>query len=208
MKKMERINLSIGKKFNKLTILSYYGAIKNVRHVNVVCECGKEKVISFGSVFYGKTKSCGCITKKYDFSFDIKKTKIYRSWRSMLGRCFNPNVKRYSIYGARGITVCERWKTFINFYNDMGMPPSDKHSLDRIDNNGDYEPGNCRWATFYEQANNKNNNVFIDVNGKKMSVTEAERFLGFKNGTIKTRLYNGISMEDAIKPVGYFKNKK
>lgn len=133
------------------------------------------------------------------------KTKVYRAWRSMIGRCYNKNVKRYESYGARGISVCDRWRcSFENFLADMGEPPTNKHSLDRMDTDGNYEPSNCRWSDVYTQANNKRRNVFIDVSGVRMTVSQAERVLGFRSGTIKSRLYAGWPVERAIRePVMY-----
>ncbi len=86
----------------------------------------------------------------------LKKLVEYRAWQAMKNRCYNPNCEKYARWGGRGITVCERWlHSFANFYADMGQRPSAKHSLDRIDNDGNYEPGNCRWATSVEQNNNQ-----------------------------------------------------
>lgn len=198
---IDKINMNIGFKFNKLTIVSYNKKVGQKHKVNAICDCGNTAVVEFNKILSGHTKSCGCLTTKHNLSSGKKKTKIYRAWRSMMGRCFNKNVKRYSIYGGRGITVCDRWMDFSNFLSDMGMPPSSNHSLDRIDNNGNYEPTNCRWATIYEQANNKRRNVYVNINGEKMSVSQAERLLGFPCGKLKSRLYLGYSIDDAIQKV-------
>jgi hypothetical protein len=95
------------------------------------------------------------------------KNKAYRAWNNLKKRCNNPNNISFVYYGGRGIKVCRRWKKFENFIADMGLPPSEKHSIDRIDNDGNYEPSNCRWATREEQANNKSNNKFITHNGQE-----------------------------------------
>lgn len=133
-----------------------------------------------------------------DHGHGTQKTKVYRAWRSMNNRCYNKNTNRYELYGGRGIVVCDRWRnSFKNFLEDMGEPPSDKHSLDRINTNGDYGPSNCKWSDIYEQANNKRRNVFIEVKGIKMTVSQADRFLGLPSNTVKSRLYQGWSIERA-----------
>ncbi|HEV8573869.1 MAG TPA: hypothetical protein VGR43_04090 [Dehalococcoidia bacterium] len=107
----------------------------------------------------GETTSCGCFQIEHARQFFTthggRGKPEYDIWQGMLNRCRNPKVISYKYYGARGIKVCERWNDFANFYSDMGQRPSETHSVDRIDPNGDYEPGNCRWATPQEQRVNQ-----------------------------------------------------
>ena len=128
------------------------------------CKCGNRKVIRIYDLTSGRTKSCGCLKKETVTKHGLSKTQTYRSWINMKSRCTNPNKTRYSDYGGRGISVCKRWMKFENFYEDIGKRPSNT-SLERTDNNGNYEPGNCRWATPTEQQRNKriqkNNNTGI-----------------------------------------------
>lgn len=123
-----------------------------------ICDCGGSKKIPSSALTSGRTRSCGCLRRE-EFSKRRYihgrgyKDGTYRSWHSMKMRCLNPKGQFYYCYGGRGIKVCERWMNFENFLADMGEKPADL-SLDRINNDGNYEPGNCRWATAIQQANN------------------------------------------------------
>ena len=145
----------IGVKYNKLTAIKELGTNKS-RHKMYLfkCECGNDKVATAINVRANRVKSCGCLSKKHG-KFG---TKIYSVWTGMKSRCYYEKNENYINYGARGIKVCERWKnSFINFYEDMGDKPSAKHQLDRIDNDGDYDPSNCRWVTPSENCLNRRN---------------------------------------------------
>lgn len=123
----------------------------------------------------------------------------FSSWRSMIKRCTNESHDSYQRYGGRGIVVCDRWlESFACFYADMGPRPSIRHSIEREDSNGNYEPGNCRWATPTEQCRNRCNNRLVELNGKIMTVTEAADLVGICRNTIYSRLYHGWSIEKAI----------
>jgi len=121
----------------------------------------------------------------------------YRSWAAMMQRCFNMNCRKYPIYGARGITVCDRWMSFDAFISDMGRRP-DRHTLGRINNNGDYTPENCRWETAKQQARNTRVNRLLSFNGKTQTVVEWAEELAVRPDFIHCRLNRGWSIERTI----------
>lgn len=121
----------------------------------------------------------------------------------MIGRCHNKNHPRYDYYGGRGISVCERWRdSFEAFWNDMGPRPSNKHSIDRIDNDGDYEPSNCRWATKKEQCRNKRNNHIVTVDGVTLTVTDMAVRYGLHIQTVMHRFQRGLDVDSVFKIPG------
>lgn len=122
-------------------------------------------------------------------SHGMHKSAEYRAWGLMKSRCLNPNFTSYERYGGRGIAICERWLTFQNFFADMGLKPSPKHTLDRKDPNGNYEPDNCRWATFQEQQQNKTNNALTpdlveDIRASSENCNRIAKRLGVSPGTV------------------------
>lgn len=137
---------------------------------------------------------------KYRQSFYGKRTREFIVYKNMLNRCYSPNNSLYHHYGGRGIMVCDRWKNhFDNFMDDMGFP-SINYTLERIDNNGNYEKSNCKWATRSEQANNKSTSRFYTYNGETKTIAQWARFLGFKKETLRHRLdISKLSFEEAIK---------
>ena len=154
----------IGLKFGRWTLIEFAGYAKNyVAKWKCRCDCGNEAVVQLSNLKSGNSKSCGCLSKEmagarvYKHGYASKNTKEYAAWLSMKTRCYNPNYQHFKDYGGRGIKICERWlNSFENFLADIGKAPDELHSLDRyINNDGNYEPGNVRWATSSEQIQNR-----------------------------------------------------
>lgn len=188
-----------GQKFGRLTVLS-----RSEPHIskggfvmvqwNCQCECGKICTVKSQSLTTGKTRSCGCLarelTSKRSRTHNKRHTRLYNIWMNIKGRCCNKNNQKYYCYGARNITICDEWKdNFETFYEwSMNNGYADDLSIDRINNDGNYEPSNCRWTTNIEQANNKSINHFIEYNGESHTLAEWARIKGLSYKSLSLRI--------------------
>lgn len=164
-----------------------------------VCDCGTQKLVASACLRKRKTTSCGCYKNELQTQHGLWKSPEYRAWIDMKQRCFNKNSPSYFRYGARGISVCAEWEnSFETFFEDMGKKPSPHHSLDRVDNFGDYRPENCRWATRFEQMNNVRRNNTISYKGESLTITEWSRKTGIHRNTITGRLNSGWSPTEIL----------
>lgn len=168
-----------------------------------LCDCKNEKIVRGSDLQRGMTKSCGCLHKEiitiHGHNKRERVSRIYQTWTSMIRRCTNRNDQAYERYGGRGIKVCKQWMEFENFLKDMSEKPTDKHQIDRIDNNGNYCKSNCRWATRKQQQRNKRNNHLITFEGRTQCVTAWAEEFNIHKGTLRSRIYTyGWSIGKAI----------
>lgn len=189
---MNLVNLT-NQTFGRLTVLCQVGHEGGRVSWYCKCSCGGFKIIDSKALRTGKTASCGCLRGTHKRS---KTDPLYRVWTSMRERCNNPKTKAYKRYGARGIKVCARWDDFEMFIKDMGPRPVG-HSIERNNNDGDYEPGNCRWATDLEQAQNTSRTRRITAGGQTKTITKWAKSVGGSTSIIHNRLKQGWSEEAA-----------
>ena len=199
----------LGQHYGRLRVLSVCEDDK--RYLMCLCQCGIEKRIRRDHVRAGRTISCGCESRRLSrerilnrkvpigLKHGASRSRAYSTWLSMKQRCLNPNFRHYHRYGGRGIAICERWLSFENFLADMGQPP-DGGTIDRIDNDGNYEPGNCRWATRSVQASNRSVNKLVTWNGKTLNLSQWARETGIHRNTLEQRLDAGPSLESVFSP--------
>jgi hypothetical protein len=209
------LNLA-GERFGRLVAVKVAGKDAHRSYLwSCICDCGSETIVPSSRLRRGGVKSCGCLrldpkhlkpyvrmAKKHGAARAGKDgmTKEFVAWRGMKARCLTPTAGGYADYGGRGITVCDRWvNSFENFLIDMGHAPGPEYSIDRIDNFGNYEPGNVRWATDDQQRSNKRSTRWVAVHGERMILRDAiNKFSPHPRGTVHARLSRGFSLADAL----------
>lgn len=195
-----------GSKFNHLTVIGYAGLVGKNQYWYCRCDCGNISRTNTSKLRSGRSKSCGCMvavwaserTKTHGHTCGENK-RLYGIWRRMLRRCSAESDGGWPNYGGRGIKVCDRWKKFESFLADMGTPEKGM-GIDRIDNDGDYCPENCRWADLETQGSNKRNNAMVEYMGESMTVTQLAKRHNLPVNLVFARLGRGWSPGDAILP--------
>lgn len=155
------------------------------------CDCGEEAIAAGAGLRYGKRVSCGCVNFRHGATVGHAKSPEYQTWANMRTRCGSPLNRAFRDYGGRGITVAPEWNDFVVFLRDVGPRPSPEHTLERIDNDGNYEPGNCRWATRGEQARNQRSNRWVLLRGRRMILEDAAAQVGMHGASLIEALRTG-----------------
>lgn len=205
------INIEPSSVFARLTTIQYAPSKNGHKMVKCVCECGKEVITRASALVSGNTKSCGCLNDEmckamaksnthlfvYDENGNTKPE--YNTYRHLKARCYNPKNKKYKDYGARGIKVCDRWlESYANFISDMGPKPGPEYTLDRINVNGNYEPSNCQWAIPVVQSNNQRRNVFLELDGFKISQAQLAKLLSINAKSVEFHRKRGLTAQQII----------
>lgn len=199
-----------GQRFGRLTVIRRDEVNASDGHASWICRCDCGKIISARSSLLrqGKTKSCGCLARDLTVArsktHGMSRTKVHRIWSGMKQRCFHVSDNAYSHYGGRGITICDEWRDdFVAFYDYVSKLEhfgEEGYSLDRINNEGNYEPGNVRWATVKQQARNRRTSHTVEINGEKVTVTEIASRAGVGRTTVNRRLAKGEVGEQLFRP--------
>jgi hypothetical protein len=188
-----------GQRFGRLLVTELVDPQPGNRIWRCRCDCGNERVVKQRYLMAGGTRSCGCLIGQHKRTHGATGTPEFMAWDAMRQRCTNPKFIGFKRYGGRGISVCERWQTFEAFFADMGPRPSADHSVDREDNDGNYEPSNCRWATKVTQSNNRHSNLQLTFRGETRTAAEWERHMHLPVGIVSTRLKKpGWDLERAL----------
>lgn len=198
--------IQVGSRYSRLTVIADPKLIpyNNQRESFVLCrcDCGVTRLFRVATLRSGLAKSCGClkndVTAQRSYVHGFARTPIYHTWQAIMNRCYNQREARYKDYGGRGIRVCSQWFDPVRFIQDMSPKPPGA-SIDRIDNNGDYSPTNCRWATPVQQARNRRSNWILTVNGKTGCVAELASHFGVTAPAAYYRLRQGVPPEKAFK---------
>ncbi len=204
----KREPMKAGHRYGRLVSVEFSHRNKKNSFWKFKCDCGNETITNIHKARSGCAESCGCARNEraaerlraQNTKHGMTRTTEYNIWRNMLTRCCDPKHHKYHNYGGRGIKVCAEWqKDFLSFYHYIGPRPSFKYTLDRYpDPNGNYEPGNCRWATWQQQSRNKISNRIVFFQGQEMCLVDAAELLGIKYSALRARLDRGWALDRAF----------
>lgn len=196
-----------GETFGRLTVIKDMGIQQGNRRTHVQCICGASLIVRQADLRRGKINSCGClrvdhVRAKTRTHGESHKTAEYRTWKAIRRRCQNPNNADADHYFARGIRVCARWNHYQNFLADMGRRPTSRHSIERLNNNKDYTPTNCVWATSTQQVRNRRKTVYVTYRGVTHPLAHWADLLGISYGTLLSRRHRGETPANILRAVG------
>lgn len=190
-----------GLRFGRLVAIKQLSSRHKRACWGCLCDCGAAVSKSTANLTRGRVNSCGCKSIEHGSARRGQKSSEYLIWVSMRQRCSNPKNKSWHRYGGRGISVCDSWaESFEIFLADMGPRPSTNHSIERLDNAGDYRPGNCAWRTMQDQARNTRRNIIVKVDGRSMPLVQATELRGMPYKLVYDRMYRGWAFAKAITP--------
>lgn len=191
------------RKFGRWTVVSFSHKVEKNKYWICQCDCGRRKTINYSNLKSGASSSCGCLHKERaraaSVTHGLSKHPAYKSWQHAKHRCFNKDDQHWDRYGGRGITMCPEWaNSFESFWKDMGGTYKDGLTLERINFNGHYEPGNCKWATMSEQLRNTERSIFIETPWGLMNIADAADKLGISRVTMQNRFHSGMRGSDLL----------
>ena len=209
-----RLDVKPGDKYGRWSVVCEAERNQRGRRFLCRCACGTERVVRLTHLRQGRSKSCGCLCKELSTERATKHghagTPLYQVWCDMVRRCTNPKHTRFKDWGGRGITICEEWLNLENFLAWVGTSGYRPGLLiDRIDNDGNYKPSNCRWVTMKEQGNNRRSNRLITYKGKTQTLAQWAELIGIRPTSLSMRLKNGWPLEKALEiPGNYFSKRE
>lgn len=182
-----------GKKFGRWTVIDLVTTRPHSTYWNCICDCGTKREVRGSNLRRGIAQSCGCLIKEKMTKHGMTYQREWKSWTGLKSRCYTKTDHHYRYYGGRGIRVCERWReSFLNFFEDMGTCPKG-FTIERINNDGNYEPSNCRWASKRDQCRNRRNNVRLTLNGETHILSDWASIRGIPKRTLEYRHHKGLS---------------
>jgi hypothetical protein len=193
-----------GRTFGRLTVTAFAEKRGKKLYWKCRCDCGNETIVVSYALTAGTSSSCGCFRREFrskeSVTHGLRSVPEYNIWAGIKQRCCNPSSELFARYGARGITICDRWReSFEAFYADMGPRPTPQHTIERKNNDGNYEPGNCIWATMKVQERNRRNNRLLTHEGITATIAEWSERTGIAYATIYSRLRKGVPVAVALK---------